>query len=197
MDYKKKIEYAKRVASQLEGQKSSNEIKSELKAEGLYDRDITNIMVSARNIVGETYLPRIKEFLLADRPIIGAQEFETLDSDLLNSLISKESQNLTLQEKKKLTKLIKEGHSPEEILRQVDTRFLPLDKAALQIKRLQEVKTQNSGGSRMLNIAGGIGLCILTWVVVMTTGRLFYFLPILGLFMIFKGLTTEQMEHDS
>lgn len=32
MDYKKKIEYAERIAEQLEGQKSIAEIKSELKS---------------------------------------------------------------------------------------------------------------------------------------------------------------------
>lgn len=196
MDYQKKVEYAERVANQLQGQKTTEEIKSILKTEGLYDRDISNIMVSARKILGETYQPKIKKYLLESKEIHDAEEFNSLDKEMLETLITQESQNITLEERRKLTKLVKEGHSPEKVLEQVDQRFLSIEEASTQIASLQEVKNQNSGSGRMLSIGGGIGLILLTGVIVFTTGRLFYFLPILGFIMIGKGIFTERMAYE-
>ncbi len=49
----------------------------------------------------------------------------------------------------------------------------------------------------MLNIMGGIGLIVLTVVLLVVFSRIFYVLPIIGLVMIVKGITTERMEYDS
>ena len=48
----------------------------------------------------------------------------------------------------------------------------------------------------MVNIAIGIGLLFLTGILLMTTDRIFYVLPIIGLIMIGKGLTTQSMDFD-
>jgi hypothetical protein len=196
MDYKAKIKFAKEVAEQLETQKSSDEIRSALKAEGLYERDIINIFVSARNILGEKYQPKIEECLKADKQIQGSDEFKLLDHEVIEILIKRGTQKLALEEKKKVTKLIKEGQSIEQVLEQVDTRFLSIDKVTEQISNLQEVKAQNSVNGRMLNIVGGLGLIVLTGVLAITMDRLFYVLPISGLIMIVKGITTKSMEYD-
>lgn len=194
MDYKTKIKYAERVADQLQAKKSTDAIKSELKAEGLYEKDIANTLASARKILGEKYQPKIKEYLLADKQIHDAEEFSLLDDEVIDILIAKESQNLTLQEKNKITKLMREGQPAQDVFDQVDTRFLSLEKATEHIGRLQDIKMQNSGSGRMLNIGGGIGLMVLTAILVFTIDRLFYVLPIIGLVMIVKGITTEKME---
>jgi len=197
MEYKKKIEYAERVAKELTGQKTSDQIKENLKAEGLYERDIANVFVSAKNIIGENYKPKIREFLLADKVIQNAEEFSSLDKDMLEKLIVDEKQKLGIEERKKMTKMIKEGHKPEEIFDKVDNRFLSPKKANEQLAKLEQVKNQNSGSGRMLNIGGGIGLIILTGIILLTTDRLFYVLPIIGLGLIVKGFLTEQMEFDN
>ena len=116
-----------------------------------------------------------------------------MDDEIIDILITKESQNIALEEKNKITKLIKEGQSAEKIFEQTDKRFLEADKAAEHIARLQEVKKQNSGSGRMLNIFGGIGLIVLTGVLLLALDRLFYVLPVMGLVMIVKGFTTESM----
>lgn len=192
MDYQKKIEYAKRIAEQLDGQKTSEALKAELKAEGLYEPDIVKVMITARNMLGEKYQPKINEFLRAGKPIKGAEEFGAIDDDILSKLIEIEFQNIAAVERKKLTKLIREGQTPEQALKQVDTRFLDPQKAIQQIVSVQQTKSQNSGGGRMLNIAGGIGLIVLTGVILLSTGRLFYFLPVIGLIMIIKGFITQR-----
>ena len=194
MDYKQKIEHAKKVAHDLQNQKSTEAIKEALLAEGLYDRDISNIMVSARNILGEQYQPQIREYLLQDKEVIGSAAFSTLDTDMLTKLVAQESKNLETQEKTKITKQINDGLTPEEILQQVDTRFLSVQKAAEQINRQKQVKQQNSGSGRMINIGGGIGLIVLTGIIMLTLGRLFYVLPIIGIVMIVKGFTTKGMD---
>lgn len=194
MDHKKKIEYARRIAKELEGDKTLESLKSDLKSEGLYDRDISNIMGSARNILGDTYQPQIREFLLDGKQIQGAEEFSSLDSDLLETLIAKESKNIASDERRKITKLVKEGVSAEEILNQIDTRFLPLENATEQIAQHEEVKYQNSGSGRIISIVSGIGLIVFTVIVLYASGRLFYFLPIIGLVMIVRGLLPQKME---
>lgn len=194
MEYRTKIKFAEKIAAQLEEQKSIDAIKSDLKSEGLYENDITNILVSARKILGEKYQPKVKEFLLENKEIHGAKEFSLLGSEVIDILIGRASQDLALQEKKNITKLIKEGQTAEQVFTQVDTRFISEEKAAQHIHRIQEIKTQNSGSGRMLNIGGGIGLIVLTGVIAVTTGRLFYVIPIIGLGMIAKGIITEEMK---
>lgn len=194
MDYKKKIKYAEGVAVQLQEQKSIELIKSELKSEGLYDPDIDKVMISARKILGEKYQPTINEFLLNNKQIHGAEEFKLLDDQTLDILIDKESRKIASGEKQKITKLMREGKSGEEVFAQVDTRFLPAEAAAAHINKLQEIKQQNSGSGRMVNILGGVGLIALTLILLFTIDRLFYVLPIIGLVMIVRGFTTEKME---
>lgn len=196
MDYKEKIKIAERIAEQLQKEKTTDQLKSELKAEGFYERDIVEIFVSARNIIGQQYSPKIKQYLVEGKEINGADDFSSLDNDLIRTLIEKESNSLALAEKKKITKLIREGQSEDEILSQVDSRFLPLEIAVAQIVQGKKVKEQNSGGGRMLNILGGIGLIVLTVVIFFAADRLFYFLPLIGLYMIFKGVTTQEMDYD-
>ncbi len=187
MNYKTKIKHAEVVAQQLEEQKSVEAIKAELKQEGLYDRDIIEVMISSKKILGEKYQPQIRAFLLNDQPIHGAEEFSLLDAEIIDDLVAKTSQKIALEEKQRVIKLVKAGHPPEEIFQQIDTRFLPGAKAQELITSLQEVKHQNSGSGRMMNILGGAGLIVLTGVLLVTTNRIFYVLPFIGLGMIVKG----------
>ena len=194
MEYRTKIKLAEKVAIQLEEQKSIESIEAELKTEGLYAPDIVQVMVSANKILGEKYQPEIREFLLNDKEIYGAQEFKLLDKETLDILISREVQKLALEEKGKIIKLMKEGQAPTQVLQQVDTRFLNPIKAAEHIGRLEEVKDQNSAGGRMINIFGGFGLLALFGILLIATDRLFYVLPFIGFGLIIKGFLTEKME---
>ena len=193
MDYKKKVEYAERIAKELESQHTSEQVTSQLKADGLYERDITNIFISVRNILSERYGAKIKENLLNDK---GFEAFNSLDEKMLEQLIEKESQSLTLQERKKLTRLIKEGRTVEQALEQIDNRFLSLEQAKNQMENVHKSINQNSGSARSLSIGGGVALIALTIIILMSTGRLFYVLPIIGIGLIAKGLTTKSMEYD-
>lgn len=196
MDYKKKIEYAEKITLELQNNISKEKIMDNLKLEGLYEMDITSIMVSATKILGEKYSQRIREFLRADKAIEQSQEFISLDKEILYGLIKEEKQKLALEERKKITKMIKEGHSGEAILNEIDNRFLSHEKASEQLSKLEQVNQQNSGSGRILSILGGIALIVLAIVILFATGRLFYFLPIIGIVMIVKGFLTERMSYE-
>lgn len=116
-----------------------------------------------------------------------------MDKELLDTLVEQETKSIASKEKKKITQLMKTGHAPEEVLAQVDTRFLPANKAGEHITNLQQIRNQSSGSGRMLNLGGGLGLIALTAGIFATTGRLFYVLPFIGLFMIVKGFLPEKI----
>ena len=196
MDYKKKIAQAERIAKLLDGKKTAEEIRLELKEEGFYERDIDSIMISARNFLKEKYQLKIQDYLQENKQIQESEEFSSLDNETLDKLIEKESQVIALQERRKITKLCRDGLSPDEILAQVNTRFLSTEKALQQLAEIEKARDQNSGSSRAINIFGGIGLILLTIGIAAASGRLFYVLPIIGLVMIVKGFMTKRMEYE-
>jgi len=196
MDYKTKIKQAEIVVTKITDNQNIDSIKSTLKDEGFYDKDIIEIMVSARNILGEKYSPKIKEYLIKDSQIKESPEFVHLDEETLDVLIDRELQKLALEEKHKIIKSLKEGKPQDQVYREVDQRFLSAEKAAEHIQSVQQVQEQNSGSGRMINIMGGIGLIVLTGIIVIVTNRLFYVLPIIGMVMIVKGFVTKKVEVD-
>jgi len=197
MDYKKKVEYAEQAALQLDGIKTSEEIKTDLKSKGLYNRDISNIMVSALKILGEKYQPLIRQYILENKEIKGATPFTTLDSYTLDKLTSMEHDKCKVVERRKIARLIKEGNTPEHVYQQVDFRFITQEQATTQISKSHQVQSQNRGTGRLLNIGGGLGLILLTGVILVVSGRLFYVLPVIGIALIVKGFFTERMEYDN
>ncbi|MFT6336609.1 MAG: hypothetical protein ACJATI_003368 [Halioglobus sp.] len=140
MDSEKKIEYANRIAKQLEGQRTTDEVRYELKSDGVDDQVIIEIMITTRNILANKYLPKIREYLIKDKEIHGSKDFLFLEDSILNTLKKRELQNLADFEMNKIAKLLKNNMSGEEILDQVDTRFLSLDIAVSYINGLEEVK---------------------------------------------------------
>jgi len=111
-------------------------------------------------VLAEKYQPKIQEHLLADKQIHGTEEFSLLDDEIIDSLISIDTKNLALKEKKKITKAIKAGEPADQVFEESDSRILPPQEAADHIKRLQEVQVQNSGSGRMINIGGEIALIV-------------------------------------
>ena len=99
MEYKKKIAIASRVAEQLQGQKNATEIEADLKAEGLYEKDILAVMISARNILGEKYQSSIRDHLLGNIDLISTEEFKALDAEILEKITNIEIEKLALEEK--------------------------------------------------------------------------------------------------
>ena len=197
MDYNKKLEYANRVAEQFENQINVNDIEAALKNEGLYERDISSVMVSAKNVLLEKYKSIIREHLLADKDLHTSEEFKSLDPNLIADFSEREKQQLALDEKRKIERLVKEHYSEERILEQVDIRFLPKAKAHEFIQKHLNAKNHNSGDTRLFNIIGGFGLLLLTGIILVASGRLFYAPPIIGVVLIVKGFTTEVVKiHD-
>ena len=194
MDYKTKVKYAEKVATQLQAKTRVEVIRTNLLEEGLYESDIDKIIISAKKVLGDQYLPTIKQNLKDGLDPNQSSELKVLDQEIIDGLIEKARKALAAEEKQKITKLMKEGVPAEEVFQQVDTRFFQSEKAVEHLRRLQDIKEENSGSGRLFNIFGGIGLIVLTGVILVTADRLFYVLPIIGIVMIVKGITTTKME---
>lgn len=108
--------------------------------------------------------------------------------------LTKKFEKLALEEKRKISKLVKENIPFNQILEQVDQRFLSIEKAQGFAKKHETAKYNNSGETRTFNIMGGIGCIILTGILLAVSGRLFYILPIIGLILIVKGFSTEDVK---
>lgn len=193
MEYREKIEHAERIAEELQSGKTTEEIKSELSQDGLYNADITAIFTSVRNIIGEKYQDNIEEHLLNNKPIKGSEVFSSLDDEMIDDLTKRVNQKLELAEKKKLTRLMKQGVSLDEITNQIDSRFLTTEKAAKLYADNQTVMKENGGGQRTLYFLGGIGLLVLTLIILFASGRLFFYLPFIAIGLIIKGFTVKRI----
>ena len=196
MTYQEKLQYAEQMAKALESNKPLEDIKSQLRHEGLYDRDISEVMATVQNVLIEKHQEKIKEHLLTDKNIMESDEFKSLDSEILRSLVVRERQSLAVVEKRKITKLVKKNESSEKILSQVDTRFLTFPQASEHLEKVKEVYSENRSSTRFLSIAGGIGLLLLTVILLFAINRVFYVLPIFGLVLIVKGLFPERPSYN-
>ena len=199
MKYKEKIKYAEAAATKImENNYSEEQIRKELKQEGLFERDIDNILVSTKNIIGEKLKPLIQQKLLAKEPIQGAVEFEKIELDLLKKLTKLEFKNIADGEKRKVSKLLRAKTPTEEILSQVNLDFYPEAAVVSQIAAFTEVKKRNSIGGRMIMILSGIGIMALgaglSYASMSDDGsmRVFYGLIIGGLIVAVKGFFTEE-----
>ena len=125
MKYKEKISYAEKVVIEINKNRSIEEITSELKSQGLKDFDIKNIITSAKGIIGENVRPLIRNKLLAKEEILKANEFRTIDAPMLRELVELEVKSIAIEEKKKVTRLLKEGSSSDEIYDKTRQDFYP------------------------------------------------------------------------
>lgn len=199
MKYKEKISYAEKVVIEINKNRSIEEITSELKSQGLKDFDIKNIITSAKGIIGENVRPLIRNKLLAKEEILKANEFRTIDAPMLRELVELEVKSIAIEEKKKVTRLLKEGSSSDEIYDKTRQDFYPSELIEEQIQAFQEVKQENSINGRMLSIAGGLVLMLIGGYIVYNriqnggSGRL-NFLLIAGLALFVKGFFTQKIE---
>ncbi|MGK0317060.1 MAG: hypothetical protein ACI86M_003299 [Saprospiraceae bacterium] len=197
MDSEKKIEYANRIAKQLEGQRTTDEVRYELKSDGVDDQVIIEIMITTRNILANKYLPKIREYLIKDKEIHGSKDFLFLEDSILNTLKKRELQNLADFEMNKIAKLLKNNMSGEEILDQVDTRFLSLDIAVSYINGLEEVKGRSKADeSGFFLISRGFRLILLLGIL-FYSGKFSYSILILGLYFLYWLFTRKDTQYYS
>lgn len=195
MKYKEKIQLGKKIAEELMNEKPLEQIKQELKEQGLYNYDINNVVASARNIIGEQLKPQIREVVLANGDLNSIEALTKLDPATREKMIKQVVQAISIEQKNKVNEMLKKGVPPVEIFRAVRTDFYPEQNIHQQIQAFQEVKKHNSSGGRMLNIIGGAALILIgggiSWASMQNGGgRLFYGLIIVGIVMLFKGFLT-------
>ncbi len=203
MKYAEKIKHAEKAAQDLLNNGTTEQVRNELKEQGLYDYDIDNVLASARNIIGEQFKPIIRQKIIDNESLSDAPELAQLDKETVEKIAKQEISSLAVIERKKVTKLLKEGKSPEEIFSEVRLDLYPKEKIAHQILTHQEVEKHNNGGSRMINLLGGLGLMAVGGGMSFASmqgsggGTLFYGLILVGLGMFIKGLLTVPNPYDN
>ncbi|MCB0659621.1 MAG: hypothetical protein KDC04_01720 [Saprospiraceae bacterium] len=196
MEYKEKVAYVERVTKDLESGKSIDTIKSDLQAEGLYEYDINNVIASARKTLSEPYKQTIKNYLLNDQEILNSDEFANVDKDTLQQMVDQERRILNLQERKKITKLIKDGQSKEIALKSIDQRFLSIEEASEQIEKDQNTLQKNSISGKLF-IAIKIALFLYLSVHFYNVNNHVSILSfIFAVVNIFKALKTEKLDYE-
>jgi len=163
----------------------------------LYEADIDNVISSARNMIGDKLKPVIRTKILAGESLSDAPEFAKLDPATLKKMVTQEIQAISLDERDKVKKMLRDGIGEREIYQAVNQKFYSKEHIAHQIAIHQEVKQQNSGGNRMLNIVGGILLMVIGIGISLATmqdggGTVFYGLVAVGFFMMVKGFMTVE-----
>ncbi len=198
MKYAEKIRHAEKAAEDLINKVSIETVRGGLKEKGLYETDIDNVISSARKIIGEKVKPIIRQKMLAGETLVNAPEFADIDPATLKKMAEQEIQAIINGERDKVKKMLNEGASHSEIYKSVRQDFYAKENIDHQISVHQEVKQQNSGGSRMLNIVGGILLMVVGIGISLASmdsgsgGRVFYGLVAVGFFMMIKGFMTVE-----
>ena len=198
MKYAEKIRHAEKAAAELTNQTSIDEVRVSLKEKGLYERDIDNVITSARNIIGDNLKPIIRTKLLAGTQVAGAPEFEKLDPATLKKLVKREIEAISMGEREKVKTLLNNKTPHQDIYKEIRLDFYSKEDIDYQISVFEEVKKQNSGGNRMLNILGGLGMSIVGIGFSVASmqnggsGRLFIGLIIFGFFLMIKGFMTVE-----
>ena len=198
MKYTEKIKHAEIVAKDLLNEKTLNQVNIDLKEKGLYENDISNVIASARNIIGEQLKPIIRAKLLAKEDIKNAKEFEKLDAFTLDKLVNQEIKSISAGERKKVKELLNNGTDPKDIFTQIRQDFYPKENILHQIAVFQEVQKENSGSGRMLKILGGLALMIVGGGISYASmqsgsgGRLFYGLIGVGFIIMIQGFMTVE-----
>ncbi|MCB0660697.1 MAG: hypothetical protein KDC04_07165 [Saprospiraceae bacterium] len=196
MEYKEKIKYATKIAEDLQGQKSRDQIHAYLKEEGFYENEINQIILSAQNILGEKYQEKVRHLLVVGIDPFSSNELVGIDEQTLQKMVQKETQNLKLIERRKLTNLVKEGRSEEEALPQIDFRFLPMGEAMDQFTNVQKIHDRNSTSGRMFYFIVGISLLVLCFTLAIVIKRIYFMLLFIGIAMIAKGFFKERLDYE-
>lgn len=156
------------------------------------------MITSARNIIGDNLKPIIRTKLLAGTQIAGSPEFEKLDPATLKKLVKQEIDAISMGERDKVKTLLKNKTPHRDIYKEIRQDFYSKEHIDHQIAVYEEVKQQNSGGNRMLNILGGLALMVVGIGISLATmqgdggGRLFFGLIIIGFFIMVKGFMTVE-----
>ena len=146
--------------------------------------------------MGEKYQEKIRHLLVVGIDPFSSNELVGIDEQTLQKMVQKETQNLKLIERRKLTNLVKEGQSEEEVLPQIDFRFLPIDEAMDQFTNVQKIHDRNSTSGRLFYFIVGISLLVLCFTLAIVIKRIYFMLLFIGIAMIAKGFFKERLDYE-
>lgn len=140
MNYTEKLHHAEAAANQLSNNVSLEEVRTALKEKGLYDSDISNVIVSARNVMLDKLQPIIRTKLLANEPINTAVEFAKLDRETLQELAQKGRYALEMEQRNKVGEMLRNGDSQASIKQAINMDFYSQKQLDHQVRVYIETK---------------------------------------------------------
>lgn len=197
MTHQEKITWATEAAENiLDNNHTEKQVIEGLKEKGLYQRDIDNVLATMRNKMGDRLQPIIKEVIMNKGRFSDKPELAKLEPEVINRIAKQEITRISTEQKRKVTKLLKEGKTELEIIPEINLDFYPVENIQRQAAIHAEVKSRNGIGGRMMYIIGGIAMILIGGGITMASmnssggGRVFYGLIIVGFITLIKGFMT-------
>lgn len=192
MDYKTKIRHGEEVAEKILAGHKLETLKAELLSGDLYEKDVQNVMGTARKILSEKVGPAIQSHLLADTLEEGVEQFDMVDSEVMQDIVKEQLDSLGNQQRAKVAIMLRENKSPLDIHTAVDHRFYSKDMVNSQIQIADQIKVANkeAKGSGAIKLIIGVVLC-LVGIGSYFTGVFWYGLILVGIGFIAQGFSAD------
>ncbi len=195
MTFKEKMQHANAIASGILNGEDEQQLKQQLKDQGLKDLDVTLVMNTYPKILGDKLRPDIRRHLIGQIPLKYEGKFALVSREELKRQSKLEFDSLVSEQKNLVKEMLRKGYSHKDIYEAVDPNFYSKQQVHNQIHNHVAVKAHNSGENRLFNVfVGGFIMFIGIALTIATFGSgggvVFYGLILAGLVMMIKGLIT-------
>ena len=191
MNYQEKVAKAEMAADKLLSGMPIDEIRKLLREDNVSDSNVPVVIRSMYNVLGDKVLPDIQEAILRDEDISAIPGLKFFDEEEIAKFKTKAMAGLSKVERTKAAKMLRAGSTRDEIIEAIDTRLLTQGELIQQIETFETLKKHNSGGGRMIRLAGGVGLFMIFGALWVFASRIFYMLPIIALGLMGSAFLTK------
>ncbi len=185
------------AVSKLKEGVSLEEIKTELKDQGLNSGNVFTVIASVKKELNKQYGEQIQKAILEKDEDELVNQLP-LEKSMIDELLGTQKSEYKANISRGVRKLVKSGVPADEIRKQFDTSLLTEEEfqaavLSAQIKTAAEKEEKNNG---VMAIFGGLGLIALGIIITIATStgdstRVFYGLMVVGAIMFFRGLAAS------
>ena len=160
MKYSQIKEHANTVVAKWERGQSDEAIRATFDREGLYPKDIDEVMILAAQVSKDNLAEKVKAYLLDGTFEQKKKEFESIESNELDGMLSKALQSFSLVATNEIKKMAYAGKSDEEIISKVQNQFVPEEEIREVAAKFRAYNAPRKGKERLLYIVGGVLLIL-------------------------------------
>jgi len=189
MKFKEEIKYTESTFKHLLEGISIDNIKYNLKQEGLYDLDINKVLRSAKGRLLDKYEARVIEMVLNKSTQSISEELVELHSSTIEYLIDSAKDRLKQKERVRVKQLLYDNHDLETILSSVKLDLYSKKEVENQFSRHNK-KYQEADEKRNWNVYGGLLLLAFFAYTLLdeSWGRPLYGSGIAAIVLIYRGI---------